>query len=242
MENVDLKAFAAKLLQNWIIIILCCIVGAAATFVYSEYIATPMYSSSVKIHVYNSDWSEKATISQSDISASELLLNTYIYVLRDDYALEKIVDLLQQNGHGTYSSGYIRSVTRFSQIANSQLLQVSAVTESPKLSAVICNGIAAVAPDVIEEIVPKSQIKVIGEAKVNNAQVTPDTRQNVVLGVLISLLIVVGIIFLIFILDNTVSDEKEFQSRYSIPVLGNIPNFDDVKKGNYGSRYGNYKR
>ncbi|MBE6671828.1 MAG: hypothetical protein E7593_06460, partial [Ruminococcaceae bacterium] len=108
MEYIDLKDYLRRLMNNWLIIVLCCVVGGVAAFIYSNFMVAPVYSSSVKIGVYNSDWSNKKS-SMSDIQASLGLIETCTVVLEDDVTAETISQALKEEADVNVSPGKIKS-------------------------------------------------------------------------------------------------------------------------------------
>ncbi|MBR6682666.1 MAG: hypothetical protein IKL40_06755 [Clostridia bacterium] len=240
MEYIDLKDYLRRLMNNWLIIVLCCVVGGVAAFIYSNFMVAPVYSSSVKIGVYNSDWSNKKS-SMSDIQASLGLIETCTVVLEDDVTAETISQALKEEADVNVSPGKIKSALSFSQIGDSQWLQVSARTTDPELSAMICNAAVAKTPELLVKSVADIEIKCLGQAKVNDVPVAPNVMRNVIIGVLASLVLVCGVIFLLEFFDNTIRDDNKLVEKYDLCILGTIPNIYNSPKNNKGSNYSDIK-
>ena len=68
--------------------------------------------------------------------------------------------------------------------------------------------------------------KVIDKARVNASPISPNTRKNVLLGLLIGLLIPVAIFILRRMLDTKVRFRKDVEAYTNIPILGEIPSKD----------------
>ncbi len=235
MEHIDLKDYLKRLLDNWFIIVLCCIVGGVSAFVYSKFVATPVYSSTVKIGVYNSDWSNKnSTI--SEIQASLGLIETCTVVLRDDVTAEAVSQSLEESADIDISAKSVKSAVTISQIDDSQWLQVEARADDPQLAAAICNAVAANAPKLIAESVANIEIKRLGEAKVNNTPVSPNTTRNVIIVFLATLLLACFVVFLFEFFDNTIRDESKLMDKYGLGILGVVPDISES-----GKNYKNYR-
>ena len=243
IESFDIKAFLEKLLRNWLIIVLCCVIGGVLAFLYSEYLVKPQYSSSVRMVLYSNDWGTKST-SVADIQSSAELVETCLTILKDDYTAKRVSEVLEdrdrteEENEFDFSASNIRRSVSFSQVGETFIIDVKVVTGNPNEAAIICNAIAAVAPGVIQDFVPSSQVKTLGEAKVNNTPVIPNTRNNILFGILIAFVVVCLVLFLAFIIDNRITGEDDFKARFGIPVLGSIPNLDDLKKGSHNKSYG----
>jgi len=70
---------------------------------------------------------------------------------------------------------------------------------------------------------------VIEKAEIPKSPTKPDTRKNILFGLLAGLLGGVGFAFFIDYLDNTIKSPEEIEARFSVPVLGMI---ELLKPGN----------
>ncbi len=233
MDYIDLKQYVSKLLKNWVIIALCSIIGMVAAFIYSEFLATPIYSSSVKIGLFNSDWS--SDVSVNDIETTLKLIENCIVVLEDDTMAEAVIEVVKEETGKKYSVAQVKSALSYSQIGESQWLKVQAKTTDPELSALLCNALIARAPEIIVNSVANIQMKSLGEAKVNNTPISPNTTKNVIVGFLVAFVGICLVIFMLVFFDNTVSNEDALKERFDISILGVIPyvEYGNKQKKNY---------
>lgn len=226
MEYFDLKVYFSKLLKNWLIIILCCIIGASSMFIYSEFFATPMYGSAVKMSYYDSN--QGVSINTVDVTY-ELIENSLV-VLKDDVTFEQVAEIVNEEMGTSYTARQIANFVSYSREGETFFVKVKAVTPDAELSAVICNAIIAVAPEIVVDYVANIPLKPLDDAKVNYNPVSPNTSKNVLLGFLVGALLICGIIFLTVYFDKTISDEERFKEKYNLSVLGVIPNIDNIAK------------
>lgn len=221
MDYIDLKLYVSKLMKNWIIIALCSIIGIAVAFIYSEFFATPIYASSVKIGVFNSGSGENVTA--NDIETSLKLIENCIVVLEDDIMAEAVVETINQQQGEEISIAQVKNAFSFSQIGESQYLRVTAKTGDPALSARLCNALAARVSEVIVDNVANVQIRNLGGAKENNVPVSPNTLKNVIIGFLVAFVGICLVIFLFVFFDKTVSSEEMLKEKFDLTVLGVVP-------------------
>jgi capsular polysaccharide biosynthesis protein len=82
-------------------------------------------------------------------------------------------------------------------------------------------------------------VSVIDTAVVPTKPSSPNVAMYTALGGLLGLILSCGIIILIDYLDNTVKGGEDLSQRYGLPVLGEVPSFQNKDKGgyySYGSR------
>lgn len=263
MEYIDLRAYLKKLGKNWLILLLCCLIGGVGAFIYSKFMVTPMYASQIQISVYASEWGNNPT-SESSIQAAEKIIQTVKVVLKDDYSIEKIGNKINEflsdpspsgvvadqqaqaklrQKLSTLTKGQLRNAISLSSESGTIIMSIKATTTDPAVATFICNAVAAEAPEIVKEFIPSAQLKPIGEASYSASPVSPRISRNVIIGVVGSLAVVCVIFFVILLFDNKISDEESFKNKFkNVNVLGVIPNLDELRGGGYGNygKYGKY--
>ncbi len=227
MEYIDLKVYLTKLLKNWVIIALCCVIGVCSAFIYSEFFATPMYASSVKLSVYDS----VGGASISNVQVSYELVENCLVVLEDSVTFEKVAEIVNEEMGTEYTGGQIGKYVSYSRVGETFFMTVNVKSPNPELSAVICNAVVAIAPDLIMNYVANIPVVALDEARINYNPVSPDTMKNMIIGFLLAFVGVCAVLFLVVFFDNTVSDEEKLKERYDLSVLGVVPNMDVNIKG-----------
>ena len=240
MDYIDLKLYFSRLLKNWLLVALCSILGMTIAFIYSKFFATPMYSSTVKIGVFNTDWT--SNVSVTDIETTSRLITNCIVVIQDDVMAGAVVDVVKETTGKVYSVGQVKSALSVSQIGESQWLQIRALTTDPELSALFCNAFIATARDVIIDNVANVEMKSLGEAKVNYSPVSPNTTKNVITGFAFAFIGICLVIFLLVYFDKTVSSEEILKEKFDVAVLGIVPNIEVTSKDIKDIRSGRFKK
>ena len=101
---------------------------------------------------------------------------------------------------------------------------------SSNSSAVICNAVIAIAPEMIVQYVANIPVVPVDDAKINYNPISPNTSKNVVMGFLVAFVLICGVIFLIVYFDKTVNDEEKLKEKYDLSILGVVPNVNEISK------------
>lgn len=225
--EIDLKALVNIFRKRWAWIAASTVAGFLILLMVSLFMLPRKYTSSVSLYVNNlTSVSLTGDVNINDINASQKLVDTYIVILQDDDVLQQVADELSTPMTAKELSGAIS----MQSVNQTEVLQISAETVSPELSAEICNTLAAVAPSVLQRVVKAGSVEVIGAAKVPQNPSSPNVKRNALLGALIGLVLSVGASIMIYLLDNTVKGEEDLKNRLDVPVLGEIPSFDHVTR------------
>ena len=178
-------------------------------------------------------------ILSSDISASQMLVNTYAVILSDNLVMEDVGKILLQkygekglegilpvvNGEeGKYiPAGSIASCVSMGPVNDTEVLQVRATTKDPQVSADICLAMSEVAPEVLSNIMGVAYVSPIGYPELPSGSSSPNLAKNVAYGGFAGFVLSIGIIFVLKLLNNTVDDEETLKNKFGLPVLGTIP-------------------
>lgn len=218
----DIKQLLYLLWQKIYWIITCAVIGGAIAFLISYFMITPIYTASASLYVYNNDGSRNTnTISQSDLVASQKLVDTYIVIIKSDTVLEKVA---RASGYN-YSANRIRSMLSASSINGTEAFTIKISNENPVVAKDIANTITDVVPDEIRRIVKSSEVVTIDRAKVPSEPSSPNIPFNTVLGILIGFALCVAIVVVRSLFDTTIHSEEDLND-FNIPVLGVIPALD----------------
>ena len=238
--EIDLQKLLLTYLRKWWAIVLCAVVAFLGALLITTQFITPMYRASITVYVNSvSSDQEINSISSGSLSTAQKLVDTYVNMIESDTVLEKVADTSGKN----ISANQIRKIMSAEQVDSTEIFKVYITHADPEFAADVANSIAEVAPDAIEEFVVGSSAKIIDYAKVPVNPSSPNTSRNCILGALVGCVFAVLIITIQFLLDVRIKTEEDLAMLFDIPVLGQIPSFEEVsaqKKRGYGyaSKYG----
>ncbi len=234
--EIDLLRLARACLKKlWFIITFSLLFGSCA-YLGTKYYVTPMYQSTVKLYVNNSDISVgNVSISTSDLTASVQLVDVYEAILDTKDTLDVVIE--QSGLDYTYSQ--ISSMLSTSSVNDTQIFQVTVTNADPVEAELIASTIGEVLPDVIAEIIESADARIVEHAIVPSAPVSPNYMRNTMMGMMLGFVLSVGIIVLLEMMNTTIREEQDFVDIVEIPILAYIP--DSGAKPKKSSSYGYYE-
>lgn len=242
----------AVLIMRIKFIILIAVLGGVSAFCVSEFLITKKYQSSVQIYVKSTaDTSATGDINATQISTAKSLAETYIIILNDNTVYERIADrfsdeyepeklngrvpmIKNDKGELQISPSYIKSCVSIAAVNESEILQISAQTEYPQISADICNYMVDVAPDILRRVTKAGSVEEISAPKVPTAPSSPNVKKNTAAGVLAGIVLSIAFVLLHRYFNNRVIGASDIKERYGVSVLAEIPSFEiKTTKGAY---------
>ena len=238
---VDLMQIARALWRKaWLILIIGFLI-AGITLLYTAFFVTPQYSASIMLYVNNKSFSIGSTsvsISASELSAAQSLVDTYIVIMNTRTTMEEVVARTGLN----YTPQQVMSMITTHPAEGTEVFRVTVTTEDPYEAALIANCIAEVLPLRIEEIIEGTSMRIVDDAIVNTTKVAPSITKNTAIAFVLGCM-AACVLFAIFVmLDDTIRGEDNLTDAFDLPVLAKIPDlvFDESqeKRGYYYKRHG----
>ena len=244
-DVIDLRDLFAFLLSKIWIIILVSILAGAIGFAYSSLVMPLKFESYTTMYVKNVNQNGVArdeNLNLNDINASKSLVNTYIAVLNSNAVMdeigEELLKLYKEEDlayvfpikDGKVSTSALKKSFAMSAVNDTEVMKISCTTLNPEVSAYMCNIMADIAPGFLIRIVGAGSVEVIDVAKANNDPVSPDIKKNTAIALAAGFVLACGVLFLMFMLDNTVKDSDVIAKKYNKAFLGEVQNVGDEKK------------
>ena len=220
--EIDLGKIFYKMRDKFIYIIIITIIAAIASGLITHFAIKPKYSATTTMYVYsNTDRiSTDSTITSTELTASQDLVNTYIYILKSDTVLEAVIKDLNLN----VSTNALKSAISASQADKTVAFEVTVTARSPKMAAKVANSIAKIVPKEIVRVVKAGGVEIIDYAKIPTKPSSPNLSLNVTVAALAGFFISFMAFFLYELFDTTITSERDLVGEFDIPVLGTVPN------------------
>lgn len=225
--ELDLKKIYHKMKPRLILVVIATILAAVLAGVVTHFFFTPQYTATTKLYVYsNSDRvTTNSTITSGELTASQDLVNTYIYILKSDTVLEAVIDDLDLD----MSASQLYKMINAKKAPETVAFEVSVTSPSAKWSADVANSLAKIAPDEIVRVVKAGGVEIIDKAKTPKAPSSPNMQRNVMLGIIIGFIVSFGLVIVYCMFDTSITSAKDIEREFDIPVLGTIPRLEKTK-------------
>lgn len=224
--EIDLGKIFYKMRNKFIFIIIATMVATLGSGLFTHFCVTPRYTSTVKMFVYsNTDRiTTDSTITTGEISASEKLVNTYIYILKSNTVLEEVIKDLDLK----ITPGQLRTCISASQASDTVAFEVSVRTNSPKMSAKIANSIAKVAPKELVRVVKAGGVEIIDYATVPTRPSSPNIKKNILIAAAVAFFATFALFFIYELFDTTITNARDIEGDFEYPILGTVPTLDEI--------------
>ncbi|MBT2538274.1 polysaccharide biosynthesis tyrosine autokinase [Arthrobacter sp. ISL-69] len=220
---MDLREYLRILRRNWILIVATTLagllVGGAASV-----LAKPVYTSDTQLFVAIQNSGSVQELQQGN-TFSQARVQSYVKLVAAPAVLQPAIDVLGLDTTAEAMAGRIKATSDL----NTVLISISVEDQSPVQAAAIAEAVANSLIKAIERFEsPKTggsspvSLSVIKPAKAPQSPSSPNTRLNLILGLLVGLAIGVGSAVLRTSLDSRIRGEEDLRRVSDAPLLGGI--------------------
>jgi capsular polysaccharide biosynthesis protein len=227
MMELDLRDYI-RIIRKRIWLVAAIVVACTlATGVICFFFIDPVYEASTKLIVNKSN--ERQGMDQVDINSVNLnirLIDTYKEVIKTPRIMDKVQREYPQ--FGLTSEQLIKKV-KVNSVNNTQVMTLIVQDESYDKAAQIVNAVSKVFQNEIPQIMKVDNVSLLNEAQPTDKPipVKPNKKLNVAISFVISLMVAVGLAFLLDFMDDTIKTEEDVRQYLDLPALAMIARIKD---------------
>lgn len=218
MEEIDLKElfeFTKNKLGLLIIITVgICLLGC----VYGLFLQKPMYKSYTTIILSGSD----SQITQSELSLSKSLVDTYAEIVKSRRVLEQVIEEL--NLDTTYEK--LSNKISVASVNNTEIIKIIVTDTDPTEAKNIANVTANYFTKEVVDLYKVNNVNVLDEANTTNIPYNINVAKQIIIYLFIGFIIGAGVLFIIFYFDRTIKSAEQVEQKIKLPILGSVEEFN----------------
>lgn len=218
MEEIDLKElfeFIKNKLGLLIIITVgICLLGC----VYGLFLQKPMYKSYTTIILSGSD----SQITQSELSLSKSLVDTYAEIVKSRRVLEQVIEEL--NLDTTYEK--LSNKISVASVNNTEIIKIIVTDTDPTEAKNIANVTANYFTKEVVDLYKVNNVNVLDEANTTNIPYNINVAKQIIIYLFIGFIIGAGVLFIIFYFDRTIKSAEQVEQKIKLPILGSVEEFN----------------
>lgn len=227
MDEVNLKELFRYILSKFYIVVTAVVVVVLAGEIYSTYLKMPLYRSATKLVLTSSQGDNSQTaVTNTDVTLSNNLVKTYSEIVTSRGVLSKVIDNLKLNT----TTDELASKVTVSSVSNTQIITIAVSDPDASQAEKIANEIAKVFKAEIVSLYKIDNVQIVDKAQVAsspyNVNILKQTLQFLAAGLAMG----VGIVLIMFYLDNTVKSSQVVEDKVGLVVLGVVPKVGKKKR------------
>lgn len=215
VKTIDLVELMYHVLSRIHYVLVCALVGAIIMVIQAAS-TVPVYSATAKLYIVGS---QGATINVSDLQLGSMLTMDYEEVFRTWEVHEMVRSQLGVD----YTYSQLQSMIRIANPEDTRILYITARHSNAQMAADIANAYASAARTFILQTMDAEEPNLFSVALVPSVASVVSKASNAVKGFMLGAVLAVGVIVLLFVVDDRPRTPEHIQQAADIPTLAVIP-------------------
>ncbi|MBM7313267.1 MULTISPECIES: YveK family protein [Streptococcus] len=220
--EIDILLLLKTIWRKKIFILLLGLLGTGLAFAYSSFLVTPQYDSTTRIYVVGQHAEAGAGLTNQDLQAGSYLVKDYQEIILSQDVLTQVATELNLNGN-------LKEKVTVSIPVDTRIVSISVRDADPNEAARIANSLRTFASQKIIEVTKVSDVTTLEEAVPAEEPSTPNTKRNILLGLLAGSILATGLVLVMEILDDRVKRPQDIEEVMGLTLLGVVPDSKKLK-------------
>lgn len=226
MEEFNISEFIKYYFSKIIIVILFVLIGTVVSIYYTENVQVSMYKSQTSLVLTRSNNSSSTSSLQNDISLNKNLVSTYREIIKSRRILSKVIENLSLD----MTEKELGSRINVTSANDTELIIISVIDESGRISRNIANEIAKVFKEEITSIYNIENISIVDEAVLAKEPYNVNVPKQYAMGIGAGFLLASMIITICFYFDDSIKKPEDIEEKIGLNVLATVPKYKGKKK------------
>lgn len=242
-NELDLRQYMTIIRKRLALIVLFVFLCSALAAVYSIFLKSPVYEASTKI-IVNQTASQVTTgqLDLNQINSNIRMIETYKEIIKTPAILAKVVEQYPELG---LTADVLSSKIQVSSVNNTQVMTLVVQDIDYRKAAEMVNAVSKVFQVEIQNIFKVENVSILNQAVLDAHPnpVSPNITLNIAIAFVVSLMLAVGVAFLLEYLDDTIKTEADVLQYLGQPTLAMISrmNLDDADASQTSKNKQTYK-
>ncbi|MDO7907198.1 Wzz/FepE/Etk N-terminal domain-containing protein [Paenibacillus sp. JX-17] len=225
---MELKEYMKVIRKRIWLIAAIVIIACAATAIKSFYFSQPIYEASAKLIVNSSQQSNGvSTLDYGSVQTNIALINSYKEIMASSAIMEQVMSSypdLRDTPQGLARKLKVDSAN------DSQVMNLTVTDTSYAAAVKKVNSIAKVFKAQIPTIMKVNNVTILSEAKMDedSGPINSSPVTNIVISLIASLILSIGLAFMLNYLDDTFKTEEDIEKELGLPTLALIGKINKV--------------
>ncbi|MGU8577488.1 YveK family protein [Clostridium perfringens] len=228
-NTISLQEIAYALKKRWKLIALITIAATLVSAILSFFVIKPQYEAKTKLFIGKQETQDNNAYNNSDVMMYQQLMKTYAELVKTSDLVTKAVKSVGLNYNQEEIKGILKNLNA-TPSAETQILDLSYKGGNPKDVLKVTEAITNEFISESKELIPNGNVQVIQKAQLPEHPVRPNKKLNILIAFVLGLMVGGGVVLLLEYLDNTFKSREELEKTLELPIIGTIPDYDNVGK------------
>lgn len=215
--EIDLVDLFGYYMSRLPLLIAALVVGAVAAGLITHFLIADKYTATSRMYMVSA--SSDSVVNLTDLNIGTSLSNDYVELMKSRPVIEDVIDKLELD----YSYERLLGMIDLSVVSNTRIVRISATSTDPQEAMEIANQVARTSRVQLPKVMEAPSPSIAEAAVLPTRRSSPSLTRNVALGAMLGLLAVLGILTLIYLMDDTIKSSEDVEKAFGVMPLSVIP-------------------
>ena len=235
IDLLDLLGFYMSKLPY---LILALVIGAACAGIFTKTMIPNKYTATSRMYMVSA--SSDSVVNLSDLNLGTSISSDYVELMMSRPVIEGVIRKLGLD----FTYEQLSSMISLSVVNNTRIVKIAATTLDPQLSMDIANQLARTARQQLPRVMEAPTPSIAEEAVLPTKKSSPSLTRNALIGGLLALVVVLAILTIIYMMDDTLKTSEDVEKMFGVMPLSVIPEGEiaGLKKDSDSGRHRRHRK
>ena len=217
VREIDLLDLFSFYLGHLPLLIVAILIGALISGLITYYLVPVKYTAVSRMYMVSA--SSDAVVNLTDLNIGASLSNDYVELMKSRPVIEEVNDVLELD----YTYEQLVGMISLNVVMNTRIVKISAESTDPLEAMNIANQMARTAKIQLPKVMDAPSPSIAEEAVLPTSKSSPSMKNNVLIGSLLALMLVLGVLTVLYLMDDTIKSSEDVEKEFGIMPLTVIP-------------------
>ncbi len=215
--EIDLLDLLGFYLARLPLLIAAILIGALIAGAYTYFVIPDRFTASSRMYMVSA--SSDSVVNLADLNLGTSISNDYVELMKSRPVLEEVIDKLDLD----YTYEQVLGMVSLSVVNNTRIVRISVTSRDPQEAMDMANQIALTAKAQLPKIMEAPSPTIAESAILPKTKSSPSLKRNVMIGALLCLVVVLGILTVLYLMDDTIKTPEDVEKEFGVLPLSVIP-------------------
>ena len=215
--EIDLLELMGYFYSRLVFIILGFLTGAVIAGLITFYLITPKFTATSKMYMVSS--SSQSVVDLTDLNIGQSLSSDYVELLKTRPIIEGVIE--EQGLSYNYSE--MLNMLQLQVISGTRIIAIKVSGPDPEEAMNIANALAEKGVTELPKLMETPQPHIAEYAIIPVNPSSPSLSRNVMIGALLGMIVILGILTIRFLMDDTFKYAEDIEREFGVMPLTVIP-------------------
>ena len=216
-SDVNLVDLFGFYLSRMPLLIAAVVIGALGAGLITHFFIRDKYTATSRMYMVSA--SSDSVVNLTDLNIGTSLSSDYVELMQTRPIVEGVIETLGLD----YSYEALLEMLNLSIVTNTRIVKISVTSTDPQEAMAIANQMARTAQIQLPKVMEAPTPSIAEMAVFPTRRSSPSLPRNVAMGALVMLILMIGILTVIYKMDDTIKTSEDLEKAFGVMPLSVIP-------------------